>query len=99
MRIISVRNLKEFWEGSSCSDAEQSLRAWYEEARRANWESPADIKEQFRSASFVGNNRVVFNNKWNKYRLIVDVRYEFKIVYIRFVGTHKQYDEIDAKEI
>jgi mRNA interferase HigB len=99
MRIIAIRTLKEFWERSGNEDSEQSLRAWYAEAKEADWSGPNDIKEKFHSASIVGKNRVVFNVKGNKYRLIVAIRYEFKIVYIRFVGTHKEYDAIDARSI
>lgn len=99
MRVISVRTLKEYWEKSGNADAEQPLRAWYAEAKEAEWESPNDIKDQFHTASVVGKNRVVFNIKGNKYRLIVAIKYNFKIVYIRFVGTHKEYDAVDARSI
>ena len=99
MRIISVRTLKEFWEKSVYGDSEHALRAWYAEAREADWDGPNDIKDKYHSASILGNNRVVFNIKGNKYRLIVAIKYEFKIVYVRFVGTHKQYDAVDARSI
>jgi mRNA interferase HigB len=99
MRIISVRTLKEFWEIPGNGDSEQSLRAWYSEAKEAEWNGPNDIKSQYHNASVIGNNRIVFNIKGNKYRLVVAIRYEFKIVYIRFVGTHKQYDGIDARRV
>jgi mRNA interferase HigB len=97
MRIISRKTLKEFWEQHP--DAQQSLQAWYIDTKHALWKSPADIKDVYRNASFVGNNRVVFNIKGNKYRLIVAIRYEYGIVYIRFVGTHREYERIDASTI
>ena len=97
MRVISRKALRDFWH--SHSDAEQPLRAWYEEARRAAWLSPTDIRRQYRTASFVGKDRVVFNIAGNKYRLIVVVRYRIQRVYARFVGTHNQYDRIDVSEV
>jgi mRNA interferase HigB len=99
MRIISRKTLRDFWEKLSHADSEQPLKSWFKIASEADWETPADIKEQFGSASFVGNNRVVFNIGGNKYRLVVAVNYPYRIMYIRFVGTHKQYDKIDAEEI
>jgi len=97
MRIISRKTLKDFWDGHP--DAQQPLQAWYIDAKRALWKSPADIKGVYRNASFVANNRVVFNIKGNKYRLVVAVRYEYGIVYIRFVGTHREDERIDASTI
>ena len=97
MRVISVKRLREFWEKHS--DSEEALKAWYKEAKAAEWEKPADIKERYPSASFLAKSRVVFNIKGNHYRLVVVVRYEFGIVYIRFVGTHAEYDKIDAETI
>jgi mRNA interferase HigB len=97
MRIISRRTLREFW--AKHPDAEQSLRAWYANTQQANWQTPADIKHDYRNASFIANNRVVFNIKGNQYRLIVAVKYEYSIIYIRFVGTHQAYDKVDASAI
>ena len=77
----------------------QILKAWFDEASRANWQSPSDIKDLYRNASFIANNRVVFNIKGNDYRLIVHVRYDISIIFIRFIGTHKEYDKIDAVNI
>jgi len=94
MRIIARRVLREFWEQHS--DARQALQAWYADVKQAAWKSPADIKKIYRNASLVANNRVVFNIKGNRYRLVVAIQYEFGIVYIRFVGTHQEYDRIDA---
>lgn len=99
MRIISRAMLREFWEIPDYADAEQALKAWYDEAKHASWQTPQDIKNQFRSASFVGNNRVVFNIHGNKYRLVVAINYSFSVCYVRFVGTHKQYDKIDVTTI
>jgi len=97
MRIISRRRLVEFWE--SHPDAEQPLRAWYTDARRANWKSPAEIKAVYRTASILNNNRVIFNIKGNRYRLVVVVEYSQGKVFIRFVGTHAEYDRMDADSI
>jgi len=97
MRIISRRRLVEFWEVHP--DAEQPLRAWYTETKKASWNSPAEIKEVYRSVSILSNNRVVFNIKGNTYRLIVVVEYSQGKMFIRFVGTHAEYDRIDATSI
>ena len=99
MRIVSRATLREFWEKPNYRDAEQPLKAWFDEARHASWRTPQEIKEQYRNASFLANNRVVFNIHGNKYRLIVAVKYEFAMVYIRFVGTHEQYDAINAETV
>lgn len=99
MRVIAKRTLREFWEKPDCADAEQPLKAWYSEARNADWKKPQDIKERYRQASFLKDNRVVFNIAGNKYRLIVKINYPFGIVYVRFIGTHKQYDAIDAETV
>lgn len=99
MRIISRAMLRDFWETPAFSDAEHALKSWYDEAKHANWQTPQDIKDQFRNASFVGNNRVVFNIHGNKYRLVVAINYSFSVCYVRFVGTHKQYDKIDVATI
>ena len=97
MRVIAVSTLREFWDRHP--QAEVPLQAWHAEASRANWKSPAAIKEVHRNASFLANNRVVFNIKGNDYRLVVKVHYNTGIMYIRFVGTHAEYDAIDAKEV
>ncbi len=97
MRIISRRRLVEFWE--SHPDAEQPLRAWYAEAKNARWNSPAEIKAIYRKVSILSNNRVVFNIKGNTYRLVVVVEYSKGKLFIRFVGTHAEYDRIDATKI
>lgn len=97
MRIIARSTLRSFWE--KYPDAEQPLKAWFYEAARAQWQSPLEIKSLYRNASIIANNRVVFNIKGNDYRLIVHVRYDVSIIFIRFIGTHKEYDKIDAATI
>jgi mRNA interferase HigB len=96
MRIIAKRTLREFW--IRYPDAEDPLLAWYREVEKEDWSNPAQVKQKYGSASFVGN-RVVFNIKGNDYRLVVWINYPGRIVYVRFVGTHKEYDEIDVKEV
>ena len=97
MRIISRKRLRDFW--THHPDAQPSLEAWYADVKQADWKTPTDIKNLYRNASFVANNRVVFNIKGNKYRLVVAVQYEYGIVYIRFLGTHPEYDKVDAATI
>ncbi len=97
MRVIAVSTLRAFWE--RYPDAEQPLKAWYEEATGASCSQPADIKAQYRSASVLKNRRVVFNIKGNDYRLIVAIAYKLQIVYVKFVGTHREYDAVDAETI
>jgi len=99
MRIISRKKLIKFYENPSYSDSAEALKAWYHEAKSANWKNPANIKEQYKSASILQDNRVVFNICGNKYRLIVKVLYRTGIVYIRFIGSHKEYDKINAEEV
>ncbi|WP_318392164.1 type II toxin-antitoxin system HigB family toxin [Enterobacter sp.] len=97
MKIISIATLRDFWK--AWPDAEQPLKAWIDEVRAANWNTPADIKELYRSASVLKSRRVVFNIKGNDYRLIVAIAYRFGAVYVKFIGTHKQYDSIDADTV
>ncbi len=97
MRVISVKTLKVFWKRHP--DAGKPLRAWYTEAKKAQWQNPRDIKAEYRTASILRNNRVVFNIKGNTYRLVIAVKYEFQISYIRFIGTHAEYNKINAEEI
>jgi mRNA interferase HigB len=99
MRIISRKALRQFWEKREYSDAEQPLKAWFREASQADWSSPSAIKAMYRSASLVGNSRVVFNIAGNKYRLVVKVNYRYRVMYIRFVGTHGQYDRMNVLEV
>ena len=97
MHVISIKKLRLFWE--THPDAEQALRAWYTVAKHARWRTPADIKTDYRSASFIGNSRVIFNIKGNVYRLIVIVEYQHDVVFVRFVGTHQEYDRIDPETV
>jgi mRNA interferase HigB len=99
MRIIAFKTLREFFEKPEYSDSEVPLRAWYHEAKSAEWKNSNEVKKQYKNASVVGNGRIVFNIKGNDYRLVVAVDYEFQVIFIRFIGTHKQYDKIDAKTI
>ncbi|UFH58217.1 type II toxin-antitoxin system HigB family toxin [Sulfurovum mangrovi] len=99
MRIIARKTLKEFWEQSEYADSEQALKAWFDEAIQAKWQTPNDIKAQYKNASILKDSKVVFNIHGNKYRLIVKINYDFGVIYIRFIGTHKQYDKIDANEV
>lgn len=99
MRIISRKALRAFWERPGRHDAEQPLKAWFREAARADWASPAEVKAAFGAASIVGNSRVVFNIAGNKYRLVVRVNYAYRVVYVRFIGTHREYDRIDVEQV
>ena len=97
MRIIAVSTLRDFWQKRS--DAEGPLKAWYQEVKTADWSAPHQVKAMYRNASIIGDNRVVFNISGNRYRLIVKFNYPFRIGYIRFVGTHAEYDRINSEEI
>jgi mRNA interferase HigB len=97
MNVIAIKSLRDFWQRHP--DSEQPLKAWLDEARRTLWRQPADIKAYYKSASILKNRRVVFNIKGNDYRLVVSVAYRFQAVYIKFIGTHREYDQIDAETI
>lgn len=97
MRIISVRTLREFMTANP--DSAQPLRAWIDEAQKTNWLNPADIKDQYRSASILKGSRVVFNIKGNDYRLVAAIAYPQKLIFIKFIGTHREYDAIDANTV
>ena len=100
MRIIAVSTLKAFWEQNPAyMDAKEPLLAWHRFALQADWSSPADVKADFRNASILQDGRMIFNIAGNKYRLVVWINYPYRIVYIRFVGTHAQYEAIDAQTI
>ncbi|MCU0502986.1 MAG: type II toxin-antitoxin system HigB family toxin [Anaerolineae bacterium] len=97
MRVISKKPLRDFWEKHT--GARAALQAWYEDALRSEWRTPSQIKASYANASILGGNRVVFNIKGNAYRLVVKIHYDRGTVYIRFVGTHREYDGIDAETI
>ena len=97
MRIISRGALRDFWE--IYKDAQAPLKAWFREASAADWAGPHDVKALYRNSSVIGDNRIVFNIAGNKYRLIVKFNYHYAIGYVRFIGTHAQYDAIDAEAI
>jgi mRNA interferase HigB len=100
MRVIALSSLKEFWgKNPAYADAAGPALAWYRHTLKADWSSPADLKREFANASILKNGRVVFNIAGNKYRLVVWINYGYRVVYIRFLGTHSQYDEIDAETI
>lgn len=97
MRVFAKKILREFWEKHS--DAEQQLKTWYKEASKANWKTPTDIKSEYAKASILKSGRVVFDICGSKYRLIVEINYIRQWSFIRFIGTHNQYDKIDAEKI
>ncbi len=97
MRIIARKTLRDFWEAHP--DSEQVLRAWFHDTKVAAWTGPTDIRAIYATASFLANNRVVFNIHGNRYRLIVTINYDYQVVYIRFIGSHAEYDRIDAATI
>jgi mRNA interferase HigB len=99
MRIITVGRLRDFWRRPGRADAEQPLRAWVHVVRTAEWSNPNDVRAMFRTADVVSNGRIVFNIGGNKYRLVVAVHYRGKRVYVRFIGTHKEYDRIDVTTV
>lgn len=97
MRVVAKRTLREFW--LRFPDAEDGLKTWFAEAERASWQNPAEVKAQYRSASILKDSRAVFNICGNKYRLVVKISYKNAVVLIRFVGTHKEYDAINAEDV
>ena len=99
MRVIAKSRLKEYWSQKQFRTAEQPLRAWYDEVIHANWKNFNDLKADFPKVSLVGNERVVFNVCGGAFRLIVKVEFKMDAVFIRFFGTHKEYDTINAREV
>ena len=97
MTLIALSTLKAFW--ARHPDAKQPLLAWYGEVKHTDWQSPTDLKAEFGSASILQDGRVVFNIAGNKYRLVAWINYPYRVVYIRFIGSHRQYDQIDAQNI
>ncbi|MEA1956357.1 MAG: type II toxin-antitoxin system HigB family toxin [Campylobacterota bacterium] len=99
MKIISKKTLKDFYKQSKYSDSRSALEAWHKEVLKLDWDNPNEIKQMYANASIIGDEKVVFNIAGNKYRLIVKINYYAKIVFIKFIGTHKQYDKIDLKDL
>ena len=97
MRVIAKKALKEFW--TKYPDCEQQLKSWYKETEDASWKNMNQIKKDYPSASILGDNRIVFNIKGNNYGLIVKINFYYQMIWIRFIGTHKQYDKIEARKI
>ena len=97
MRIIAKKTLRDFWERHP--DSEQSLKAWHLEFREAEWATPAQLKDLYSSASILVNNRVVFDVEGNKYRLIVWIRYQQNMVHIKWLGTHAEFDHVNAEKV
>jgi len=99
MRVIALSTLKAFFRQTRYRDAEGPVLAWYRDTLQADWSGPAALKSQFGTASVLRDGRVVFNLGGNKYRLVVWINFPYRIVYVRFIGTHRQYDAIDAQTI
>ena len=97
MRVIAKRRLREFWERHP--SAREPLLAWFREVERDDWGTPADMKARYPKASIVGGDGVVFDIKGNAFRLVVKIKYAYRVVYVRFVGTHAEYDAVNAKEV
>ena len=97
MRIIAKKILREFW--IKHTDCEEQLKAWFQETSNYEWNNSNEIKSNYPSASILGDNRIVFNIKGNHYRLIIKINYDYQMIWIRFVGTHAEYDKIDATKI
>jgi len=97
MRVIAKKILREFW--GKYTDSEQQLKSWYSETSKANWKSPNELKAEYTKVSILKSGRAVFNICGNKYRLIVDINYERQWMFIRFIGTHDEYDKVDADKI
>ncbi len=97
MRVFSRSTLREFWERHP--DAEEVLQAWYKTVERAIWESPVDVRRHFANARIISGDRVIFNIRGGNYRLVVRIDYQFRKVYVRFIGTHAEYDRINALEV
>ena len=97
LEIIPKKILRDFWD--VYPDCEQQLKSWYNEAEDASWKNPNEIKREYPSASILEDNRVVFNIKGNTYRLIIKINFHYQMIWIRFIGTHAQYNKIDATKI
>ncbi len=96
-RVLAKKILKEFWE--LYPDSEEQLKSWFQETSKGYWPSPNFVKDEFPNSRLISSNRIIFNIKGNQYRLIVRVNYKYQMVYVRFIGTHEEYDKIDATKI
>jgi mRNA interferase HigB len=99
MHIVSLGNLERFWQQPKGKAVEGALKAWFAEAKAAKWASPQDVKKRYANASVIANNRIVFNIKGNDFRLIVAIAYKVQYVYVKFIGTHAEYDKVDAASV
>ncbi len=99
MRVIAKRTLREFWEQPGCEDAKEPLEAWHHEVLKREWKTPNELKQQFHNASILKGSRAVFNIAGNKYRLVAAIDYGRQVMFVKFVDTHAQYDEIDAETV
>jgi len=97
LRVIAKRTLREFWKKHA--DSEQQLKSWFRETEKTNWKTINELKKDYPKASILKDNRIVFDIKGNNYRLVVKINFEYQICWIRFIGTHSEYDKIDANEI
>ena len=99
MRVITKSTLRKFWEHPAYRDAQGPLESWHEEVLHAKWSSPQEVKAQYGNVSICGNNRVVFNIGGNKYRLVIEMQYRAGIAWVKFIGTHAQYDQINVESV
>ena len=97
MRVVKRKTLVDFY--STYKETKSQLEAWYYEAKNSNWNNPLEIKEKYGTASIIEGDKVVFNIKGNKYRLVTKINYQMKTAYIKFIGTHKEYDKINVEEL
>lgn len=99
MRVIAKSSLIKFWSQPGRSDAKNALQSWHDEALKASWQTPQNIKDQYCNASICGNSRVVFNIAGNNYRLVVEMQYQAEIAWVKFIETHAQYDQINVESV
>lgn len=99
MRVIAKSTLVKFWSQPEYADSQGALQSWYDEAMKATWKTPQNIKDHYSNASICGNNRVVFNIAGNKYRLVVEMQYRAAIAWVKFIGTHSRYDQINVESV
>jgi mRNA interferase HigB len=99
MRVVAKSTLVKFWSQPEYADAKGALQSWHDEAMKASWKTPQNIKDHYSNASICANNRVVFNIAGNKYRLIVEMQYRAGIAWVKFIGTHSRYDQINVESV